>query len=86
VVFPTDGSNAVAGETTSGARYSIAFFCHPAGSVTLDPVPSDRVKNFKASSDTPNVNPYAERKVVTAQEHLMMRLKATYPGVYDKEL
>ncbi|KAK0383585.1 hypothetical protein NLU13_9496 [Sarocladium strictum] len=85
VVFPTDGSASVAGESSSGARYSIAFFCHPAGSVTLDPVPSDKVKNFTRSADTPNINPYAERKVLTAEEHLMMRLRATYPDVYDKK-
>lgn len=85
VVFPTDGSSSVAGETSSGARYSIAFFCHPAGSVTLDPVPSDRIRDFVPSADTPNANPYAERKVVTAEEHLMIRLKETYPDVYEKK-
>ncbi|KAH6892308.1 hypothetical protein B0T10DRAFT_483565 [Thelonectria olida] len=85
VVFPSDGSVGVKGETSSGPRYSIAFFCHPVGSTLLEPVPSDRVKNFVPSEGTPNVNPYAERKVMTADEHLFMRLKESYGTLYDKK-
>lgn len=82
VVFPKGSKSSVEGESSEGPRYSMAFFCHPAGSVTLDPVPSDRVKSFVPSADTPNANPFAERKVMTAEEHLFMRLRATYPDVY----
>lgn len=75
----------MAGETSVGPRYSIAFFCHPVGSAPLEPVPSERVKNFKPSEGTPNANPYAERKVMTADEHLFMRLKASYGTLYDEK-
>jgi isopenicillin N synthase-like dioxygenase len=85
VVFPTDGasSNAVQGETSSGARYSIAFFCHPVGTTALGPVPSERVKNFVAPGGNTESNPYTEKKVLTADEHLFMRLKASYGDLYQ---
>lgn len=85
VVFPSGGSNGVSGESSTGPRYSIAFFCHPAGSTALEPVPSDRVKNFVPEKGSPNVNPFAERKVITAEEHLLMRLKASYGNLYDEK-
>jgi isopenicillin N synthase-like dioxygenase len=87
VVFPADrgAGGGVAGESNSGTRYSIAFFCHPVGSTLLEPVPSERVKSFKPPEGTPNANPYAERKVMTADEHLYMRLKASYGTLYDEE-
>lgn len=75
----------VEGESDSGPRYSIAFFCHPAGTVALDPVPSERVRDFKPQEGTPNANPYAERKVLTADEHLHMRLAASYGDLYKEE-
>jgi isopenicillin N synthase-like dioxygenase len=79
VVFP---SALVDGETDSGPRYSIAYFCHPVGNMTLGAVPSDKVKNFVDPASTPNSNPYAERTVMTADEHLQMRLRSTYLGLY----
>ncbi|KAH0532966.1 hypothetical protein TsFJ059_001593 [Trichoderma semiorbis] len=86
VVFPSDNAaSKVEGETSAGPRYSIAFFCHPAGSVALEPVPSERVRNFIPDESAPNENPYAERKVMTANEHLFMRLKASYGTLYDDE-
>ncbi|KAK7430381.1 hypothetical protein QQZ08_003129 [Neonectria magnoliae] len=85
VVFPTEGSASVKGETSSGLRYSIAYFCHPVGSVHLEPVPSERVKSFVPSEGTPNANPYAKRKVMTADEHLFMRLRESYGDLYDKK-
>ena len=86
VVFPKDGlSNGVPNETISGPRYSIAFFCHPVGSAPLEPVPSERVKNFQPSEGAIDANPYAERKVMTADEHLFMRLKASYGDLYDEK-
>lgn len=83
VVFPKDGSNGVDGESSAGPRYSIAFFCHPVGSAPLEAVPSERVKNFVPAKGTSNANPFAERKVLTADEHLFMRLKASYGDLYD---
>ncbi|KAK1966693.1 2OG-Fe(II) oxygenase superfamily protein [Colletotrichum sublineola] len=82
VVFGGEGAD---GETDTGPRYSMAFFCHPVGSVALDPVPSERVKGFVAPEGTPNANPYAERKVLTADEHLFMRLRESYKGLYKEE-
>ncbi|OBR11862.1 2OG-Fe(II)oxygenase superfamily protein [Colletotrichum higginsianum IMI 349063] len=82
VVF---GGEVAEGETDTGPRYSMAFFCHPVGSVALDPVPSERVKGFVAPEGTPNANPYAERKVLTADEHLFMRLRESYKGLYKDE-
>lgn len=85
VVFPAAGAGQnMDGETNTGPRYSIAFFCHPVGDVRLESVPSDRVKSF-VPKDTPNANPYAERKVMTAEEHLFMRLKASYGDLYNKD-
>ncbi|CAM1508227.1 Fc.00g050750.m01.CDS01 [Cosmosporella sp. VM-42] len=85
VVFPTDGGPGVEGETSTGPRYSIAYFCHPVGAAPLEPVPSELVKNFKKEEGTTATNPYAERKVMTADEHLFMRLKESYGDLYDKK-
>ncbi|KAI0408088.1 hypothetical protein F4802DRAFT_619288 [Xylaria palmicola] len=74
------------GESTKDPRYSIAYFCHPANDTPLTAVPSERVKNFRGELATTNAgNPYAERKVLTADEHLKMRLEATYLQMYGKE-
>lgn len=80
-----DSTATVEGETDTGPRYSIAFFCHPVGTAALDSVPSERVKNFKPEEGTPIANPYAEKKVLTADEHLLMRLAASYGDLYKKE-
>ncbi|KAJ2903970.1 2OG-Fe(II) oxygenase superfamily protein [Zalerion maritima] len=90
-----NGTATVAGETdTSSPRYSIAFFCHPAGDTELGAVPSERVKKHvsaregrgKAEVGGPGVkNPYAERRVVTADEHLQMRLRASYLALYNAD-
>lgn len=68
VVFPQKGASVKEG----GDRYSIAYFCHPLDDATLDPVPSEKVRDFAAR------NGRERRKVVTAKEHLMERLGATY--------
>ncbi|KAH6655123.1 hypothetical protein BKA67DRAFT_689964 [Truncatella angustata] len=83
VTFDAKGVN---GETNSEARYSIAFFCHPADKTKLAPVPSKRVEEFVGSTaDAKEGNPYAERKVLTATEHLQMRLQASYADLYKTE-
>ncbi|KAF4626127.1 hypothetical protein G7Y89_g12038 [Cudoniella acicularis] len=69
VVFPKDGKRG--GED----RYSIAYFGHPVGSTVLVPIPSEIVKSL----DGGNANGV---KAMTADEHLMNRLKATYLGMY----
>ncbi|CAG9954215.1 unnamed protein product [Clonostachys rosea f. rosea IK726] len=85
VTFPSSQESIVKGETTSEPRYSIAFFCHPVGSMPLEPVPSERVANFVAPQDDANANPHAKKQVLTADEHLFMRLKASYGDLYSKE-
>lgn len=72
VVFPTGGKDG--GED----RYSVAYFGHPLGSTVLEEVPSEKVKAL--AKDGP-----AGGKVeaMTADEHLMSRLKATYGTLYD---
>lgn len=89
VVFPGPGKGAVEGETDADPRYSMAFFCHPVGTTPLTPVPSERVRQFKAppssSSQAAQLDPAGE-KVLTADEHLNMRLRASYLQFYkDKE-
>ncbi|KAK4203917.1 hypothetical protein QBC40DRAFT_274140 [Triangularia verruculosa] len=86
VVFPGPGKTSVEGETDSEPRYSIAFFCHPVATTPLEPVPSERVRIHKGDAQAKQENPYAEKKVLTADEHLQMRLKASYLQLYkDKE-
>ncbi|KAL3957508.1 hypothetical protein ACCO45_008086 [Purpureocillium lilacinum] len=86
VVFPAEGSGAaVEGESSSGPRYSIAFFCHPVGTTRLEPVPSQKVKDYVPAGEAVSANPYAERKVMTADEHLFMRLKESYGTLYDEK-
>ncbi|KAI0434697.1 hypothetical protein F5Y09DRAFT_295450 [Xylaria sp. FL1042] len=76
----------VDGESTTDPRYSIVYFCHPANDTPLTAVPSDRVRNFRGGLATANVgNPYAERKVLTADEHLKTRLRATYLQMYGND-
>ena len=72
VVFPKDGREG--GED----RYSIAFFGHPVGTTVLEPVPSEMVNALKGVDGVgPDLG-----KPITADEHLMSRLKATYLGMY----
>ncbi|KAI0490807.1 hypothetical protein F4859DRAFT_24126 [Xylaria cf. heliscus] len=88
---PGTGENAhtagvVDGESTKDPRYSIVYFCHPADDTLLRAVPSGRVQTFQGGLATANArNPYAERKVLTADEHLKMRLQATYLQMYGNE-
>jgi isopenicillin N synthase-like dioxygenase len=85
VTFPGGGAAAVDGESGTDPRYSIAFFCHPFDDCHLTAVPSERVVAYSAPKDAGKGNPYAERKVVTAAEHLQMRLRASYLGLYDED-
>lgn len=60
VVFPEDGAGGGEGE-----RYSMAYFCHPAGGVELGAVPSERVRREGKGGEGGSV--------LTADEHLQMR-------------
>lgn len=72
VVFPKDSK--LGGED----RYSIAYFGHPVGSTVLEPIPSEMVRELQGASGT-------GVKAMTADEHLMSRLKATYLGMYKDD-
>ncbi|KAF2161275.1 hypothetical protein M409DRAFT_69881 [Zasmidium cellare ATCC 36951] len=65
VVFPKS-------EEGAGDRYSIAYFCHPLDDALLEPVPSEVVREHVRTHGG------KERKVITARDHLMERLAATY--------
>ena len=56
-------------------RYSIAYFCHPLDDARLDPVPSRVVEDHAAKTGKGSVR---HGKVLTAKDHLMERLAATY--------
>lgn len=80
-----DGTS-VAGESNDEARYSIVYFGHPADETRLTAVPSKRVQAFTGSlGETNGANPYAERKVLRADEHLRMRLQESYAQLYDEK-
>ncbi|KAK3327725.1 hypothetical protein B0T19DRAFT_422612 [Cercophora scortea] len=83
VVFPGPEKGVVVeGETDTEPRYSMAFFCHPVGTTPLDVVPSERVQKFRPEGQRDG----EPRKVMTADEHLQMRLRASYKQMYsDKE-
>ncbi|KAI0446679.1 2OG-Fe(II) oxygenase superfamily protein [Xylaria telfairii] len=84
VAFADSGT--IDGESTRDPRYSIVYFCHPADDTLLTAVPSERVRGFRGGLAMTNAgNPYAERKVLTANEHLKMRLQATYLQMYSDE-
>ncbi|KAK5662955.1 hypothetical protein OQA88_6367 [Cercophora sp. LCS_1] len=86
VVFGGGQGSLVEGETDTEPRYSIAYFCHPVATMPLTPVPSERVRVFKGDTAAGDGgNPYAERKVLTADEHLQMRLRASYLQLYEEK-
>lgn len=67
-------------------RYSIAYFVHPIGNTVLETVPSERVKLAGLVEDGKDgKNGIREKtgvEAMTAHEHLMSRLQATYKGLY----
>jgi isopenicillin N synthase-like dioxygenase len=75
VIFPKDAKRG--GED----RYSIAFFCHPAHSTELVPIPSKIVQAQKDIGEGVEVGyggGATTRRPITAREHLANRLEATY--------
>ncbi|KUJ09983.1 Clavaminate synthase-like protein [Mollisia scopiformis] len=73
VIFPSTSSTYSSPATD---RYSIAYFGHPLGSTVLEPVPSERVQELAGKGEQKTV------EGMTAEEHLMSRLRATYLGMY----
>ncbi|KAN0098297.1 oxidoreductase-like protein [Hyaloscypha variabilis] len=72
VVFPAGGNEA------AEDRYSIAYFGHPIGDTVLEAVPSEKIKGLAGKGDS-------GVESMTAHEHLMSRLKATYLGMYKDD-
>ena len=70
VVFPQD-------QRSGEDRYSIAYFGHPVDDTTLDPVPSEVIKQMKNDSDTAGLM-QTDPQGITAAEHLKSRLASTY--------
>ncbi|KAI6089478.1 2OG-Fe(II) oxygenase superfamily protein [Hypoxylon rubiginosum] len=68
------------GESSTDPRYSIVYFCHPADATPLAPVPSARVA--AAIDGNVHAGAGADKKEMTAAEHLKMRLSETYLQMY----
>jgi isopenicillin N synthase-like dioxygenase len=80
VIFPVASNG-----STPPERYSIAYFCHPLDDAKLEAVPSSIVPTAAKGSPTKDTHGSesgndAKRRVMTAKEHLMSRLEATYGG------
>jgi isopenicillin N synthase-like dioxygenase len=73
VIFPPTAKSA--------DRYSLAYFCHPLDDALLEPVPSEIVREHAAAAGggASGRRKAEDGKVVmTARDHLMERLGATY--------
>lgn len=85
VVFP---KAAEGGKEGGEDRYSIAYFGHPVGTTVLEPVPSEMVRLAGERLGVEGKGKVGEgegEKELTADGHLMKRLKATYLGMYKDE-
>lgn len=74
VIFPKGGRQ---GED----RYSMVFFCHPGNDTELVPVPSQIVRAKGEMADGTQVGyggGSATRRAMTAREHFLNRIQATY--------
>lgn len=70
VIFPTT--------QTSQDRYSLAYFCHPLDDALLEPVPSALVREHAAKGKASGHKTADGKAAMTAKDHLMERLGATY--------
>ena len=59
----------------AGDRYSLAYFCHPLDDALLEPVPSAIVQKYMQQTGKSGSR---DGKALTAKDHLMERLNATY--------
>ncbi|OJJ68205.1 hypothetical protein ASPBRDRAFT_185070 [Aspergillus brasiliensis CBS 101740] len=93
VVFPVSEQQS----PNAQDRYSIVYFCHPLDRTELVPVPSSIVEEFRRSGGRKEGEGVKVgfgggaglleegKRALTAQEHLMARLDATYGFRRDKE-
>ena len=89
---PGDDVDSGKEEGDGGDRYSLAYFCHPLDEAELEPVPSRRVEEYAAATAAAAGGGKGGRsidglrrsvvkgdgRVMTARDHLMERLGATY--------
>ncbi|KKK24522.1 hypothetical protein AOCH_004393 [Aspergillus ochraceoroseus] len=91
VVFPLSEQRSPSPSPSAEDRYSIAFFCHPLDATELVPVPSEVVRVYREERGERGLRPEEKvgfgggagglepgRRALTASEHLMSRLNATY--------
>lgn len=66
--------------TKDNERFSIAYFCHPNDSTVLTPIPSEIILSRKFIKDehAQHVFDQNDKDVLTAGQHLAMRLSKTY--------
>lgn len=79
VVFPHNNTKKNEKKKKESDRYSLAYFCHPLDEVLLEPVPSRKIPveggmNKKKKKRTVG----GQEETMTARDHLMERLAATY--------
>ena len=79
VIFPAETKSPAAGHD----RYSIAYFCHPANDTKLVAVPSETVEARRLAADEEigyggGAVKGEDARTLTAREHLVNRLEATY--------
>ena len=67
----------VVGNSTNRSRKSIAYFLHPTGDTSLDPIPSTKIANVNNKMHERHSIEFTGtiKKSLTANEHLMQRLK-----------
>jgi isopenicillin N synthase-like dioxygenase len=69
-------------EEKSHDRYSMAYFCHPCDDAELIPVPSELVRRHgsSSSSSSSSIGKGMQKQdtTMTAKDHLLQRLAATY--------
>lgn len=62
-------------------RYSMAYFGHPVGRTKLEVIPSEMV----SKAGEARKSEVGDGKVLTADDHLMSRLKASYLSMYKDD-
>ncbi|KAM0722228.1 hypothetical protein Q7P37_001669 [Cladosporium fusiforme] len=79
VIFPKPSSTNGSGNPEPPQdRYSLAYFCHPLDDARLEPVPSKAVQAHAQSKAAAGEETGTGRVGMTAKEHLMEKLGATY--------
>jgi isopenicillin N synthase-like dioxygenase len=68
------------GDQQNDARFSIAFFCDPNGDTRLTPIPSKLIENRVYTKDehANHIFTHKNDEILTAGEHLQMRLNKTH--------